>query len=433
MQEINRVTTVWPPNRSEDMSTNIRMAPMVAGAELIIDGDKVTINQLSVTNPELAAYLTSKEGPEQLVALVDLINLAVSVKNLAGSSLESENIKKSAELVVQSLNGTVATLIQSINSQADQLVHPETGIVAQKMRETASAIGTDQDSKLRELLSPKKEGTPMADLQSSITTALNTHVTNIKTDITNLNTVLSEFIGAQKKGKEVYANSREKGGDLETLLDSMIQLEAVVHGDDAKYTGDTPSPYGKNVGDEVITLNPEITGGEEVNIVWEAKTDKTFKDAKGRLKRDKVAAELNDAMENRDAVCAIFVSDVRELDLSVQPIWQEFEGNKLAIVLDDEDPDQRLVRMAYLWARAYAIKSIAPEDSEASIDIEAIDRVIQNLAREFKRLKQLKDFHTPIRKNIESAQKFVEEFQDNLDEMLDELSELVAAAEEDSE
>lgn len=406
---------------------------MVAGAELIIDGDKVTINELSVTNSELAAYLTSKEGPEQLVALVDLINLAVSVKNLAGSSLESENIKKSAELVVQSLNGTVATLIQSINSQADQLVHPETGIVAQKMRETASAIGTDQDSKLRDLLSPKKEGTPMADLQSSITTALNTHVTNIKTDITNLNTVLSEFIGAQKKGKEVYANSREKGGDLETLLDSMIQLEAVVHGDDAKYTGDTPSPYGKNVGDEVITLNPEITGGEEVNIVWEAKTDKTFKDAKGRLKRDKVAAELNDAMENRDAVCAIFVSDARELDLSVQPIWQEFEGNKLAIVLDDEDPDQRLVRMAYLWARAYTIKSIAPEDSEASIDIEAIDRVIQNLAREFKRLKQLKDFHTPIRKNIESAQKFVEEFQDNLDEMLDELSELVAAAEEDSE
>ena len=406
---------------------------MVAGAELIIDGDKVTINELSVTNSELAAYLTSKEGPEQLVALVDLINLAVSVKNLAGSSLESENIKKSAELVVQSLNGTVATLIQSINSQADQLVHPETGIVAQKMRETASAIGTDQDSKLRDLLSPKKEGTPMADLQSSITTALNTHVTNIKTDITNLNTVLSEFIGAQKKGKEVYANSREKGGDLETLLDSMIQLESVVHGDDAKYTGDTPSPYGKNVGDEVITLNPEITGGEEVNIVWEAKTDKTFKDAKGRLKRDKVAAELNDAMENRDAVCAIFVSDARELDLSVQPIWQEFEGNKLAIVLDDEDPDQRLVRMAYLWARAYTIKSIAPEDSEASIDIEAIDRVIQNLAREFKRLKQLKDFHTPIRKNIESAQKFVEEFQDNLDEMLDELSELVAAAEEDSQ
>ena len=218
------------------------------------------------------------------------------------------------------------------------------------------------------------------------------------------------------------------------VLESSAEPVAYLHGGyDNIFPKVEEAMHGKNIGDEVITLNPEITGGEEVNIVWEAKTDKTFKDAKGRLKRDKVAAELNDAMDNRDAVCAIFVSDARELDLSVQPIWQEFEGNKLAIVLDDEDPDQRLVRMAYLWARAYAIKSIAPEDSESTIDIEAIDRVIQNLAREFKRLKQLKDFHTPIRKNIESAQKFVEEFQDNLDEMLDELSELVAAAEEETE
>lgn len=406
---------------------------MVSGAELEIDGDKVTINQLTITNPELAAYLTSKEGPEQLVALVDLINLAVSVKNLAGSSLESENIKKSAELVVQHLNGTVATLLQNISAKTEALVHPETGIVAQKMRETASSIGTDQDTKLRELLSNKQEGTPITALQNAITTALGTHVTNLKTDIASVTDLLSQFIGSQKKGKEVYDKSREKGGDLEALLDSMIQPEAAVHGDDAKYTGDTASPYGKNVGDEVITLNLESTGGEEVNIVWEAKTDKTFKDAKGRLKRDKVAAELNDAMDNRDAVCGIFVSDARELDLTVQPLWQEFEGNKLAIVLDDEDPDQRLVRMAYLWARAYAFKSLAAEDSEASIDIEAIDRVIQNLAREFKRLKQLKDSHTAIRKNVESAQTFVDDFQGNLDEMLDELRELVAAAEEETE
>ena len=76
---------------------------------------------------------------------------------------------------------------------------------------------------------------------------------------------------------------------------------------------------------------------------------------------------------------------------------------------------------------------MAPEGSESHIDIGAIARVLQSLAREFKRLKQLKDFQTPIRKNIESAQKFVEEFQDNLDEMLDELSGLVAAAEEATE
>jgi hypothetical protein len=155
----------------------------------------------------------------------------------------------------------------------------------------------------------------------------------------------------------------------------------------------------------------------------------TFKDAKGRLKRDKVAKELNAAIENRDAVCGIFVSDAIGLDLDVQPVWQEFEGNKLAIVIDAENPDERLVRLAYLWARSYAIRANAPDDAE--YDVEAIERVINNLEREFSTLKQLKDAHTPIRKNIEKAQLFVEEFEEQIDEMLEELRTLITPSDKD--
>jgi hypothetical protein len=413
------------------MNSNIRVAPMVVGAGLDIDGDIVTINQLRISNPELAAYLLSKEGPEQLVALVDLINLAVSVKNLAGSSLETENVKKSAEMVVQSLNGTVASLLESIKFKTGQLMDPESGVIAQKMRETATSIGDNQETKLRDLLSPKKDGTPISDLQSTITTALTAHVNGLKTDITAVTQLLNEYIGSQKKGKELYANSREKGGDLETLLDSMIQLESGVHGDDARYVGDTPAPSGDSVGDELITLNKGVTNGEEVRIVWEAKTDKDFKDKKGRLKRDKVADELTAAIDNREAVCGIFVSDIAGLDMQVQPVWQEFEGNKLIIVLDPEDPDQRLVRMAYLWARSYALRALTPEEGE--YDVEAIERVLNALKREFDGLTHLKRLHTPIRTNIKEAEEFVKTLEDNLEELLDELRDLMSPSEENVE
>jgi len=413
------------------MNSNIRVAPMVVGAGLDIDGDTVTINQLRISNPELAAYLLSKEGPEQLVALVDLINLAVSVKNLAGSSLETENVKKSAEMVVQSLNGTVASLLESIKFKTGQLMDPESGVIAQKMRETATSIGDNQETKLRDLLSPKKDGTPISDLQSTITTALTAHVNGLKTDITAVTQLLNEYIGSQKKGKELYANSREKGGDLETLLDSMIQLESGVHGDDARYVGDTPAPSGDSVGDELITLNKGVTNGEEVRIVWEAKTDKDFKDKKGRLKRDKVADELTAAIDNREAVCGIFVSDIAGLDMQVQPVWQEFEGNKLIIVLDPEDPDQRLVRMAYLWARSYALRALTPEEGE--YDVEAIERVLNALKREFDGLTHLKRLHTPIRTNIKEAEEFVKTLEDNLEELLDELRDLMSPSEENVE
>ncbi|MEI6360238.1 MAG: hypothetical protein WCO50_07905, partial [Synechococcus sp. ELA619] len=241
---------------------------MVTGAELEIDGDMVTIKNLPVDNKELASYLSAKEPAEQLIALLDLINLAVSVKNLAGSSLETENVKKSAELVVQSLNGTVAALIASITTQTAQLMDPDTGVIAQKMRETATGIGETQDTKLRELLSPKKDGTPIAELQNAITNSLNAHVTGIKGDIAAVTEIVNQFIGSQQKAKELYAKSREKGGDLEWLLDSMIQPESAVHNDVARYTGDTESPSGRNTGDEVVTLNPAVTNNQDIKFVW---------------------------------------------------------------------------------------------------------------------------------------------------------------------
>jgi len=413
------------------MSTShLRAIPSNVTGSVDIRDKEVVVNQLTIDNQELANYLNSfASSQERVRALIDLINLAVNVRGLAGSSLETENVKKSAEMVVQRLNGTVATVIQNLDTAAQKLVDPNTGIVAQKLREVSESLNNESNQALKALLSPKDDASPLGQLLSSVNSALTAHVNGIKRDITDVNELLNRFIGAQDKKKELYAKSREKGGDLEEILDSIIQREAEVHQDDARYTGDTPSPSGDNVGDEVITLHASVSNGATLNIVWEAKTDMTFKDAKGRLKRDKVAKELNAAIENRDAVCGIFVSDAIGLDLDVQPVWQEFEGNKLAIVIDAENPDERLVRMAYLWARSYAIRANAPDDTE--YDVEAIERVVNNLKREFSTLKQLKDAHTPIRKNIEKAQLFVEEFEGQIDELLKELRTLITPSDKD--
>ena len=409
-------------------TSNLRVVSSGPDGALEVNDTEVIISKLAINNPGLAAYLKQFNSPqEQLLAMVDLINLAISVKNLASSSLETENVKKSAEMVIQGLEGTAVTVKQVIESSTSNIFDPETGIVAVKLREASASLTEDQQKIIKQVLSLQDEASPLYQLQSGLKTVIDTKIEAVKTDINNVGTALNQFIGAQEKKKELHLKSREKGGDLEEILDEIIQQEAAVHGDDARYTGDTASPYGKNVGDEVITINPAITGNAEVSIVWEAKTDMTFKDAKGRLKRDKVAKELNDAMSNRDAVYGIFVSDVNGLDLTVQPLWNEFEGNKLVIVLDPEDPDQRLVRMAYLWARAFAIRAISPEDVE--FDVEAIERVINSLEREFNTLKSLKDAHTPIRKNIEKAEEFVKDFESHLDALLEELRQLITPSE----
>jgi hypothetical protein len=385
---------------------------------------------LTVNNQELVTYLDAYPTPqEKILALLDLIDLAVQVRSLAGSTLETENVKKSAEIVVQSLNGTVATVLQRIDSAALKLIDPETGVIAQKLREATESINDDSNEALKSMLSPKDAASPIGQLLTSVTTALNTHVNGIKTDINSVTEILNKFIGSQDKKKELYAKSREKGGDLEEILDAIIQREAAVHGDDARYTGDTSAPSGANVGDEVITLHPSVTANSQVNIVWEAKTDKSYKDTKGRLKRDKVASELDDAMTNREAICGIFVSDARGIDMTKQPAWQEFDGNKLIIVLDDENPDQRLIRMAYLWSRWIVLRS--QEQEEGELDFAAIERVIASLQREFDGLANLKRLHTPIETNIAAAKKWVNEFEETLDELMDELRELMVVETEE--
>lgn len=406
-------------------TSHLRAVPNNVPGSIEVRDAEIIVSDLVIENAELAKYLANfKTSQQQLIAFVDLLNFAVYVKGLAGSTLETENVKKSAEMLVQSLNGTVATVTQTIESETNKLMHPETGVIAQKLREAADSINEDNSEALKSLLSPVDPASPIGQLKTNISTALNTHVNSLKTDIAAVTELINQFIGSQKAKKELYVKSREKGGDLEEILDAIIQREATVHGDDARYTGDTAAPSGKNVGDEVVTLKLDDTGNKVINIVWEAKTDNTFKDAKSRLKMDKVAKELNEAISNREAVCGIFVSDALGLNLEVQPVWKEFEGNKLVIVLDTEDPDERLVRMAYLWARSYALRAIAPEDAE--YDVEAIERVINSLEREFNTLRQLKAAHTPIKENIEKAQKFVVDFEERINDMLSELQELVS-------
>ena len=385
------------------MSSPIRAVPNIVGADLRIDGDNVTIKNLTIADGELAQYLSTKEGAEQVLLLIELIETAMQIQRMANTSAD----------------------VKELNS------------VAKQVRETMKTAGDDAFNDLQKLIEGQgenKPGTLINLLKTKLIDQVIAELDPVKEtspfhSINEQLVALLEKTAGEKATAVSYANSREKGIDFEELLDQMIQLEAVVHGDDAQFTGDFPSPSGDKTGDEVVTINPAVTNNEEIRIVWEAKTDRSYKDTKGRLKRDKVASELDDAMSNREAICGIFVSDARGVDMTKQPAWQEFDGNKLIIVLDDENPDQRLIRMAYLWSRWIVLRS--QEQEEGELDFAAIERVIASLQREFDGLANLKRLHTPIETNILAAKKWVNEFEKSLDELMDELRELMVVETEE--
>ena len=386
------------------MSSPVRAVPNIVGADLRIEGDNVTIKNLTIADGELAQYLSTKDGAEQVLLLIELIETAMQIQRMANTSADVKELNSVAKQVRETMKtaGDEAfTGLQKLIQDQGEENKPGTLINLLKTKLIDQVIAE---------LDPVKETSPFHSINEQLVALL-------------------EKTAGEKATAVSYANSREKGIDFEELLDQMIQLEAVVHGDDAQFTGDFPSPSGDKTGDEVVTINPAVTNNEEIRIVWEAKTDRSYKDTKGRLKRDKVASELDDAMSNREAICGIFVSDARGVDMSKQPAWQEFDGNKLIIVLDDENPDQRLIRMAYLWSRWIVLRS--QEQEEGELDFAAIERVIASLQREFDGLANLKRLHTPIETNILAAKKWVNEFEKSLDELMDELRELMVVETEE--
>lgn len=386
------------------MSSPVRVVPNIVGVDLRIEGDTVTIKNLTLTDSELASYLSTKKGPEQVLLLIDLIDTAMQIQRMANTSADVKELNSVAKQVRETMKiageeafTNLETLIQD---QADD----------KKPGALINLLKTKLIEQVILELDPAKETSPFHSISEQLIQ------------------LLAKSAG-EKATKDAYNASREKGVDFEELLDQLIQPNAEAHGDDAQFTGDTPSPSGDKTGDEVVTLNLSATNNEEIRIVWEAKTDKSFKDTKGRLKRDKVANELNSAMENREAMCGIFVSDARGIDLTKQPVWQEFDGNKLIIIIDDEEPDQRLIRMAYLWGRWVVLRS--QEQEEGSLDNVAIERVLAALQREFDGLSNLRRLHTPIRTNVLAAEKWVDSFEESLDELMDELRELMTVEPEE--
>jgi hypothetical protein len=376
--------------------------PRSLEGEVQIEGDKVTIRNLTITDPDLANYLSDRSNFEKISLLIDLIETAMQIQRMANSSAD-----------VKELNSVAKQVRETMRTAGEEAFNDLHRLIQSQARddEPGSLISLLKTKLVNQIISeldPIKETSPFHRISEQLLSLL-------------------EKTSKDEGSQEYYSNSREKGLDFEELLDQMIQREALVHGDDAQFTGDTPSPTGEKTGDEVVTLNKGSTNGEELRIVWEAKTDKTFKDSKMRLKRDKVAAELESAISNREAECGIFVSDARGIDQELQPVWQEFDGNKLIIVLNDEEPDQRLIRMAYLWSRWIVLRAQTRGDKK--FDFVSIERVISALRREFEGLSNLKRIHTPIRENIEKAQVWVNDFESSLDKLIQELRNLTSVTE----
>jgi hypothetical protein len=88
------------------------------------------------------------------------------------------------------------------------------------------------------------------------------------------------------------------------------------------------------------------------------------------------------------------------------------------LVLDRDEPDQRLVRLAYLWSKSVAARN---KTTENSMNIGKIESLLQSLQTEAKSISTLKRHHTLIADGLAYSKGWVEEHGQKFDQLYQEL------------
>ena len=376
--------------------------------------DRILIKELEIVDSGLAEYLGECEDPESEVR--ELIDIAMSMRARFNTDLETQNIADSAESVIVRIDEAYASFLEDLQEAANKLVDPKDGPVIK-------ALDKATGDNLRKLLNPEfdpSEPSPISRLKSNLSDEIEELKSSVEATLEEIKTKLG--IGTKKRTKTSF-----DGIDFEAQVDSAIQGLARIYGDTAVSIGTLPGIAGSKKGDTLVTLNYDDTQKQKCEIVWESKTDASFKgDPKSKSPKvsdDQVRKELNKAITTQGANVAIMVLDSSGLDMDAQPIWREYEGNKLIVIVDPDVIDEDLIRLAYLWGRWKAKSSLGL--LKTTIDTDGVRDTIETLRLRLKDLRNVKLQHTAAVGAINSADKLLKDFRRDAKDKMEDLAGMI--------
>jgi len=216
---------------------------------------------------------------------------------------------------------------------------------------------------------------------------------------------------------EVEDAGTRKGRTFEELVYLEIDRIAANRGDAAHHVGDTSSESGSKKGDVVIEVDG-ATGTSSLRIVIEAKNKK--------LSKNDAWSELNAAMDERDAAFGLLVvAGDDKVPSGLQEVT-EYQGNKMIVSLDRDEPDPAGLACAYRYARARALMGA---QTDLALDAARVRDSAEQAAAALKRANTIRKALTGVRKGEETARAQLEEMIAEVERCLVAIEALVADAE----
>jgi hypothetical protein len=247
--------------------------------------------------------------------------------------------------------------------------------------------------------------------------AMHGHVAELRKEIARL---LERDEGEERLAEAEAAGTR-KGFSFEERVDSAIERIATLRGDCATHTGGESAEGGGRKGDTLVELGA-AEGPSTGRVVFEAKDRKLSKNA--------AWAELNESMAARAATYGVLVvAGEDRVPAGRQPLV-EYEGNKLIVAVDRDEPDGMALELAY---RLAAARVALARDRDLQVDAVAVRDTAAEAVSLLKQAQAIRSTLTGIKTSSDKARSGLDAMVDALQVKLERIDSLVAAAEASAE
>ena len=424
----------------------IDQLPLEGGPSVRALGDRIVIESLTI-NDERAAKVV-RERAEAGTAAVETVKKAVEI---GARVIDSESTATNVDYVQRVFEERVGKLSEELagtleegsseiaNHIAEKFDVDRTDSVQGEIKTMLVAAVQHHQDQLTRLLSAEDGTNPLnavqartaklmieaedrhrkqiKDLQdshSSESRALQSRVADLSERVSRL----IERNAGEEAVAEAEAAGTRKGFSFEERVFEALEAIAGSRGDCATHTGAEGAEGGGKKGDVVVEIGA-ATGPSNGRIVFEVKDKK--------LSKNDAWGELNAAMAARAASFGVLVVAGEDRVPSGRQQLHEYEGNKMIVAVDREEPDSLALGTAF---RLAAARVAMARGRDLTVDATEVRAVAEEALSCLKQAQAIRSALTGIKTSSDKARTTLDEMVASAEAKLQRIDALVAEADE---
>ncbi|MFB6202655.1 MAG: hypothetical protein ABEI98_11690 [Halorhabdus sp.] len=384
--------------------------------ELDTETGAITVEELTIRDADLVDYLAAHDPEEQRELAAQAFRIGLTTLRLAETSKDLEHVKQEFDNMHSAIKsdveamqsdleerfgdeGDVPTLLDDYlgeDGEVQALLDDALGDDGQLADRLDAELGEDGE-RIQTALDPDREGTPTNRLRAQLMERID-----------GLRDKIAEEAGVAQERQQ----SPQKGHDFEETVAGLLDDAVYGTNDTVRHTGDERGALDDKKGDHVVTL-----GETGQRIVIESKSEDDYY-------QPRIKEQLDQALENRDADIAVFVSECESYVPDKVGYFKEFDKQRLAVCLsedEDDDLDAGFLQIALNWARMRAVEKYV--DTGAELDTEVIQARVES-ARD--RVEQVSSLKKKCRSITDTAQAIRSELDELRDDVTEDLNQIIA-------